>query len=93
MVKDFDIVNKVDKLRKEITKIDYQIIFFIAHRMKVACEIGQCKKELKINIVQKKYWNNLVKDRISVAKDKGLSEEFIIELFNALHQESIRNQK
>jgi len=60
--------------------------------MAVARKIGLYKKNNNITILQTNRWDEILKHRIDQAAQKGLSEEFIIKVFRAIHEESINHQ-
>jgi chorismate mutase len=60
--------------------------------MKVVEEIGKQKKASNLTILQTKRWDDIVKKRVDLGARKGLSEEFILKVFQAIHQESINHQ-
>lgn len=82
----------LEKLRDEIDGVDREIIDILAKRMKIAEEIGSYKKQNNITILQSERWNNIVKDREGQGKEKGLTSEFMLELYQSIHKESIRHQ-
>ncbi len=83
----------LDELRHEIDKYDTRLLEILAERMKVAESIGRYKKENNLTILQSGRWDNLLQERTEKAKNKGLSEEFIIKVLRAIHQESINRQE
>jgi len=85
-------VNKLAELRDEIDGIDREIIEIIAKRMNVAKEIGQYKKENDITILQSSRWEEILDHRKKLGVDKGLTEDFMTELYRQIHKESIRQQ-
>ena len=44
-------------------------------------------------VLQNKRWNEILGKMILEGKDRGLSEEFILKIFKAIHQESINHQE
>jgi chorismate mutase len=84
--------NKLEELRSEIDKLDEELIDIIARRMGIAEEIGHYKKENRITILQLKRWSQLTHDRIEAGMKMGLSQEFILKLLAAVHEESIQRQ-
>jgi chorismate mutase len=84
--------NKLDALRANIDRIDNYMMEILSERMDIARQIGLYKKENNYTILQTNRWDEIVKDRINKGVSKELTEEFIKELFEAIHQESIRNQ-
>jgi chorismate mutase len=84
---------KVTKLREEIDVIDSNLLSLLEKRMKVATEIGLVKKDTKVNVIQSNRWNEVLGKMILEGNKKGLTEEFIRKVFEAIHQESIEHQK
>jgi chorismate mutase len=80
------------ELREQIDKLDDKLIHILEKRMKVVEEIGKHKKESNITILQSQRWDDIVRRRISLGSRMGLSEEFILKVFQAIHQESINKQ-
>lgn len=84
---------KMIKLRADIDITDSKLLELLGKRMKVADQIGALKKEKNIAVLQNKRWNEILEKMIAEGEDKGLSEEFILRLFKAIHQESISHQE
>ncbi|MBT8236481.1 MAG: bifunctional 3-deoxy-7-phosphoheptulonate synthase/chorismate mutase type II [Bacteroidia bacterium] len=79
--------------RAQIDIIDNQLIETLGKRMKVADEIGQLKKQRNVAVLQTNRWNAILGKMILEGESKGLSEEFVLKLFKAIHQESINHQE
>ena len=79
--------------RAYIDELDSKLIDFLGKRMLVAEKIGQLKKEKNVAILQNKRWNEILGKMILEGSEKGLSEEFILKIFKAIHQESISHQE
>lgn len=80
------------KLRASIDVDDSKLLEILGHRMKVAEKIGALKKAKNVAVLQNKRWNEILGRMILDGEEKGLSEEFILKLFKAIHQESISHQ-
>lgn len=78
--------------RDEIDLIDLEILDTIARRAKVVEKIAQYKKDHKMTILQVSRWDELLKDRLAVAKKLGLDDKFSKELYQQIHLMSIRIQ-
>ena len=65
----------------------------LGHRMQVAEKIGELKKSKNVAVLQNKRWNEILGKMILEGEEKGLSEEFVLRLFKAVHQESIAHQE
>jgi chorismate mutase len=84
---------KLGNLRAEIDVIDNKLIETLGKRMKIADSIGELKKERNVAVLQSKRWNEILGKMILEGEDRGLSEEFILKIFKAIHQESINHQE
>lgn len=85
--------NALSSLRTKIDVIDNQIIEIIGKRMKISNKIGELKKEQNVAILQSKRWADTLQRMITEGKQNKLSQEFILKIFKAIHQESINHQK
>lgn len=85
--------SKLGVLRAQIDVIDTSIIETLGKRMKTADAIGALKKERNVAVLQSKRWNEILGKMILAGEEQGLSEEFILRVFKAIHQESIVHQE
>ncbi len=81
------------KYRAQIDSYDEKIIESLGKRMQIADEIGLLKKHKNVAILQNKRWNEILGKMILEGEQQGLSEEFILKLYKAIHQESITHQE
>ena len=44
-------------------------------------------------VLQSKRWNEILGNMVLEGEQRGLSEEFILRMFKAIHQESINHQE
>ena len=79
-------------LREQINQVDDELLTLIGQRMKLADNIGAYKKENNITILQTNRWNEILQRAISNGQQLGLSKEFIVRYFDAVHLESINHQ-
>ena len=86
-------INELENLRIKIDNADSQILDILGNRMKVSNEIGKIKKIQNVAILQSARWNDILEKMILDGKEKGLSEDFILKIFKAIHQESINHQE
>ncbi len=89
---EIDFKNSLNTLRTQIDVIDQGLLDTLGKRMKVAIEIGNLKKKKNVAVLQTKRWNEILGKMILDGEEKGLSEEFILRMFKAIHQESINHQ-
>ena len=92
-VEEKSFINELENLRVKIDDADSQILDILGNRMKVSDEIGKIKKKQNVAILQSARWSNILKKMILDGKQKGLSEDFILKIFKAIHQESINHQE
>lgn len=83
---------KLEELRNQIDRVDNYIMDILAERMEIVEKIGEFKRQNNITILQSTRWDEIVHDRIQKGNQKHLTEDFIKDLFEAIHQESIRHQ-
>ena len=88
-----DYKNQLNTLRTQIDVIDHGLLETLGKRMKVAVSIGKLKKQKNVAVLQTKRWNEILGNMILEGEKKGLSEEFVLRMFKAIHQESINNQE
>ncbi len=87
-----DFVTALATLREQINHIDDELMTLIGQRMKVADKIGAYKRDNNITILQTNRWNEILDKAVSKGESLGLSKEFIIRYFDAVHLESISHQ-
>ena len=85
-------VSKLDNLRAQIDVIDHSLLETLGKRMNISVEIGALKKEHNVAVLQSKRWNEILGKMILEGERHGLSEEFVLRMFKAIHQESINHQ-
>jgi len=88
-----DYRNSLNTLRTQIDVIDHQLIDILGKRMKIADAIGALKKDKNVAVLQSKRWNEILGKMILEGEQNKLSEEFILRVFKAIHQESINHQE
>jgi chorismate mutase len=88
-----DYNNRLNRFRVDIDEYDSKLLELLGKRMKVADKIGALKKEKNVAVLQNKRWNEILGKMILDGEEKGLSEEFILKIFKAIHQESISHQE
>lgn len=83
----------LNNLRAQIDVVDNQLIEMMGKRMKIADGIGGLKKQKNVAVLQSKRWNEILGNMVLEGEQNGLSEEFILKMFKAIHQESINHQE
>lgn len=82
----------IHELRKQIDEFDNQLMNLLAQRMRVCREIGQYKKEHNMTVLQTSRYNEILDKRGAQGSLCGMDPEFIKEVFEHVHEESVRQQ-
>lgn len=85
-------IAELEYIRQQMDSIDAEIIDLIARRMELSEQIGLVKKLTNIAAFLPERWNEIRETRGARADKQGLSEEFIIALYEKIHHESIKKQ-
>ena len=80
------------ELRRQIDDCDNDLIEVLAKRMRVSREIGTFKKEHDMTILQTGRYSEILEKRGAQGALCGMSAEFIKKVFEAIHEESVRQQ-
>ncbi len=79
-------------LRQQIDQLDNDLIEILNKRMRVCREIGQYKKEHRMQVVQIGRYDDILKSRIKLAEEMDMSGDFMKTVLQAIHEESVRQQ-
>lgn len=80
------------ELRSQIDECDNTLIEVLSKRMRVAREIGTYKKEHNMPILQTGRYNEILDKRGAQGALCGMDADFIKKVFEAIHEESVRQQ-
>ena len=87
-----EFITALAALREQINHIDDELMTLIGQRMKIADNIGAYKRDNNITILQTNRWNEILDRAVRKGEELGLSKEFIVRYFDAVHLESISHQ-
>lgn len=90
--KDTQSTENLNELRKQIDECDNELIQTLSKRMRIAREIGLYKKEHDMTILQTGRYNEILDKRGSQGALCGMDSDFIKKVFEAIHEESVRQQ-
>ncbi len=82
----------IDQLRAKIDVIDESLISALGARMQISRQIGEYKKNNNVAIVQASRWDSVLDKVIERGHRYGLSEKFLKDVFNAIHEASVEVQ-
>ena len=72
--------------------LDGQLLQVLAARLGVANEIAKVKEKGNLAVYQPKRWEQLLQQRRLTAMELGLDPDFVEEIFEKVHAESVRVQ-
>lgn len=87
-----EFTNNLERLRAIIDEIDEDIVNQFSNRMDMVEKIGEYKRDNDVVILQLERWEHILKTRTELAEKAGLSSDFIKQMLDIIHQESIRIQ-
>lgn len=82
----------IRELRKQIDELDNALMELLAKRMRVCREIGQYKKEHNMTVLQTGRYNEILDKRGAQGVLFGMDPEFVKDIFEHVHEESVRQQ-
>ncbi len=89
---DMTALMQLEYLRQLMDSLDTEIIDLIAKRMELSEQMALVKKAGNLTAYQPGRWREIVETRGERAEAHMLSKEFIVELYEKIHHESIRRQ-
>ncbi len=82
----------LDTLRKQIDRLDQDIIESLKYRKSLVEKIAEIKIGQNVSALQIQRFESLLKDRIELAIKHGLDPAMVKDIFGLIHEESIRIQ-
>ena len=79
-------------LRAQIDEIDNTLMDLLAKRFRVCREIGTFKKDHNMTVLQTGRYNEILEKRGAQASLCGMDAEFAAQVFELIHEESVRQQ-
>ncbi|MCF6360010.1 MAG: bifunctional 3-deoxy-7-phosphoheptulonate synthase/chorismate mutase type II [Cyclobacteriaceae bacterium] len=88
-----EFVESLKELRGKIDTVDNELINLLGKRMALVDEIGESKKENNVTILQVGRYESILNDRVAKGEDENLSPDFVKDIFEFIHQNSIKRQE
>lgn len=76
-------------LREKVNNSDQEMLKEIANRMEIVKKIANFKKENSATVFQLERWKFVLEESKKKAKELNLSEQFVEDLMNLIHKESL----
>ena len=90
--KEHQTTESLHELRQQIDECDNNLMEILAKRMRVCREIGTFKKEHNMTVLQTGRYNEILDKRGAQGSLCGMDPEFVKTVFEAIHEESVRQQ-
>jgi len=84
---------KLLELRKKIDGIDAQILTLLSDRMGVVLLVGELKREEGRDFLDQGRWQEVLESKRLQAKNLRLDEEFVMQVYELIHQYALRLEK
>jgi chorismate mutase len=82
----------ISEIRHQFEEIDKKIVILLAKRTSLSKEIALIKKSNQEDVVQPELWNVQLKKRLEENKILHMDPNFLKQIFNSIHAESVRIQ-
>lgn len=89
---EYTTTDDLQNLRAEIDQLDDQLMNLLSKRLRICREIGQYKKEHNLTVLQSNRYSEILDKRGKQGVQYGLSAESVANIFEEIHQESVRQQ-
>lgn len=83
---------KLSQYRTQLDEYDGQLLDLLARRMDVCRQIGHYKKENNIQVLQATRYGEIIEKHLKKAEALGLSAACVQKIWEAVHEESVRQQ-
>ena len=84
---------KITEWRKEIDKINFELLDLLNKRIDIVKKIGKRKKQLGISIVDAKREKEIYEKLDKLADEKKLDRSFVREIFKRIIDEAVKEEK
>jgi chorismate mutase len=84
---------RLNSLRGKVDELDERMLELLGQRMGIVSEMGRLKAAQSVSTLQPHRWKEIVEDRIKKGSQLDLSEEFVLQVMQSIHEEAIRRQE
>lgn len=90
---DRDFREQLEELRSEVDDLDEQTLELLGQRMVLVRQMGELKRQQRVAILQPDRWEKILDSRVALGRQHQLSSDFVVQLFQSVHEEAIRQQE
>jgi len=76
--------------REQINTLDKELIYLFFRRFEIVKQIWLVKKQEQIVPLDNDRWQKLLNENLEVSREFWLRDEFIIDIWNRIHSESLK---
>ncbi|MDP2112848.1 MAG: chorismate mutase, partial [Bacteroidota bacterium] len=84
--------NQLELLRNRIDAMDTELLETLSSRMEIVRQIGQYKKDNNVTAFQVGRFSELMDKRVKLGERLNLDPNFVLQLFQHIHEDSVRMQ-
>ncbi len=84
---------RMSELRETVDDLDSRMLDVLSQRMDVVRKMGALKAEQNVSTFQPHRWQEIINDRVQKGTTLDLSEDFVLQLMQSIHEEAIRQQE
>lgn len=84
---------RLNELRDTVDGLDSQLLDLLSQRMDVVRKMGELKIAQNVSTLQPGRWQEIVEDRVRKGAGMDLSESFVLQMMQSIHEEAIRQQE
>lgn len=86
------VAEELNRLRLAIDNIDDEILSLLAKRLEASQAVGSIKRESGVPFFVPNRYDELLSSRGDIGEKRGISKDFVVELFRLIHSESVKTQ-
>ncbi len=86
-------MSRMSELREDVDELDSRLLALLGQRMDIVRKMGHLKAEQNVSTLQPHRWQEIVQDRVQKGSSLDLSEDFVLQLMQSIHEEAIRQQE
>jgi chorismate mutase len=83
---------QLEYLRQLMDSLDAEVIDLLSRRMELSTQMGEVKKSCNMTVFQPARWREILETRTEQAQQQHLQKQFVAQLYELIHHESIRRQ-
>ena len=84
---------ELENLRKKIDKIDNDILILLKKRFDIVKKVWILKKENNLPILQKERWEDLMKQKLEIAKELKLDIDLVKKIWESIHKSALERER